>query len=359
MDHGGDKTGVSDNSAAFVATVAASPSGQACVSFPAGTFKFNSALSYTNPAAPSSILIKGAGQDVTTLVFANSTSGINIVSNAPGSSAHIRDMTVATAQAAGGNAGIVLTQTSSLNQFSMSDIYNVTLRGNDNIGAGGSHYWSYGILINGQDSVNVESVTVYGNGGAGVGLQCQGNGVQYAIYVNISKSVFNSLGTGVVYSSYCQGMTITQSNFQNDSIGFMVPSGAAGVLAQLQISDSQFQTSSDGINIQTNVGGTMIHDNDIFVPVNHSGIFIANTNGGTIHGNTINTDGTGTTGTSGIVLGSGSQTFVIMGNQIGGVASCIQYQAGSSFNQNLGNALACTTAVIDNGTSNTKGVATN
>jgi hypothetical protein len=359
MDHGGDRTGASDNTAAFFLTVAANPTGQVCVAFPPGKFRFNSALSYTNPAAPSSIMIKGAGQDVTTLFFANSTSGINIVSNAPGSSVHVRDMTITTGQAAGGNAGIALTQTSSLNQFSMSDIYNVTLRGDDNVGTGGSHYWSFGILINGQDSVNVESVTVYGNGSSGVGLQCQGNGVQYAIYNNISKSVFNGLGTGVIYSSYCQGMTITQTNFQNDSIGFQVPSGAAGVLAQLQISDSQFATTSDAINIQTNVGGTMIHDNDIFVHTGHSGIFIANTIGGTIHGNTINTDGSGSAGASGIVIGSGGQTFVITGNQIGGVANCIQYQAGSSFNQNLGNALACTTAVVDNGTSNTKGVATN
>lgn len=360
IDHGGDPTNTNDNAAAFTATVAANPTGNICVAFPPGIYRFNSAISYTNPAAPSSIMIQGVGQDVTTLHFPNANSGIVISSNAPGSSAHVRDLTVTTDQNGGGFAGIDFIQTSSLNQFAQSSIYNVTLRGSDNIGTGGSHFWTTGILINGQDNVNVESVNVYGSGGTnGTGLICQGNGTQYAIYVNISKSVFNSLALGVEYASYCQGMTITQSNFQNNITGFEVPAGALGTLDQLQISDSQFANTGNEIIILTSVGGVMIHHNDIFVHTGVSGILVQNTVGGTIVGNTINTDGSGSAGASGIVIGSGGQTFVSSANQIGGLATCILYQAGSSFNQNLGNALACTTAVTDNGSSNTKGVATN
>lgn len=358
IDHGGDPTNTNDNTAAFNATVAANPAGNICVAFPPGVFKFTSQLAYTNTAAPSSIMIEGSGQDVTTLHFP-STSGVNILSNSPGSSAHIRDLTITT-DSNGGFAGIDLIQTSSLNQFAGSSIYNVTLRGSDNIGSGGSHFWTDAILLDGQDNVNIENVTVYGSGGTnGIGLVCTGNGTQYAIYVNISKSVFNSLATGVQYGSYCQGMTITQTNFQNDTTGFQVPAGATGTLAQLQISDSQFAVTGNDILIQTQVGGVMIHHNDIFVHTGNSGIFLQNTIGGTITGNTINTDGSGITGTSGVAIGSGGETFIISGNQIGGLATCILYQAGSSFNQNLGNALACTTNVTNNGTGNTTGTATN
>jgi hypothetical protein len=361
MDHGGDNTNTNDNSAAFLATIAANPTGSVCVDFPPGTYKFSSAASYTNPTAPSSIMIRGSGQDVTTLNFPNANNGIVVTSNAPGSSAHIRDMTVTTGQN-GGFSGILLTQTSSLNQFAGSDIYNVTLRGSDNGGGGGSHFWTDAILINGQDNVNVESVTVYGAGAnstaTGAGLVCQGNGSQYAIYVNISKSVFNNLGTGVVYGSFCQGMTITQSNFQNDFTGFLVPPSSTGELSQLQISDSQFANSGNEISINSLVGNVMIHHNDIFVHTNTSAIFISPTASGSITGNNINKDDSANTGTNGIVLGSNAGgKFTIGQNQIGGLTTCIWYQTGSSGNVNLGNALTCTTPVVDQGTSNTSGMA--
>lgn len=361
MDFGGDPTNTNDNSSAFSSAVSASRTGQVCIEFPPGTYKFATGISYTNPSAPSSITIKGSGQDVTVLTFPNATSGITVTSNSPGSSAHIQDLSVTTGQN-GGFSGISLVQTSSLNQFAGSDITRVTLRGSDNNGAGGSHYWTNAVNVSGQDQVNVEGLVVYGSGvGAtanGVGLLCSGNGTQYAIYVNISKSLFNDLGIGVVYGSYCQGITITQSNFQNDAVGFETPGGATGVLSQLQISDSQFATANNAITIGTAIGNVMIHHNDIFVHTNTSAIFISPTNNGSITGNNINSDGSSNTGTNGIVLGTNAGgKFTVGQNQIAGLTTCIWYQSGSSGNVNLGNALSCTTPVVDQGTSNSSGVA--
>jgi hypothetical protein len=333
LDFGGDSTDTNDNSAAFTAAAGANPTGNVCVFFPPGKFKFTASASFTLPAAPSSIMIMGAGQDVTTLDFQGNFSAISITSSAPGNSAHIRDMTVTTNQN-GTTNGINFIQSSSLNQFSGSDIYHVTLRGSDNTGTGGTHYFANSININGQDNVNIESVTVYGGTGPnGVGILCQGPTNQYSIYVNISKSVFNTLATGVIYGNYCQGVTITQSNFQNDVTGVSVPAAATGALSQLQISDSQFATTGNGIFIQTAVGNVFIHDNDIFVHTSVSGIFLSAAAGFSIIGNQISTDGSANTGTNGIAIGTTNAGTMgtITGNTTAGLAVGVLLQAGAKY----------------------------
>jgi len=50
IDYGGDNGGVVDNTAALAADIAAQPAGKVCVYFPAGTYAFSSANTYTIPA---------------------------------------------------------------------------------------------------------------------------------------------------------------------------------------------------------------------------------------------------------------------------------------------------------------------
>jgi hypothetical protein len=341
MDFGGDPTNTNSNNTAFTNAIAASqnPSGRACVAFPPGKFKFTAAASYTLPTSGASITIVGSGADVTELTFPNATNGIAINGSSPGNSFHIRGMTVSTGQTGSVN-GIIVIQSSSLNDFAQSDIHDVTLRGADNnAGAGGSDYWGTAILVEGWCGVSYDSLTIYGSGSlstaVGTGILIEGNGTGYSIYHNISKSTLNALAVGITYGSYAQGITVTQSNFQNDNTGFSVPASESGVLSQLQISDSQFANYGNEIAILTAVGNVFIHDNDIFVHTNVSGIDIATSQGFTITGNQISTDGSANTGTNGIAIGPGvntSQMGTIVGNTIAGLVVGVLLESSSSYN---------------------------
>lgn len=360
MDYGGNNTNSASNNAAFASAAAAAPSGQACVYFPPGTFQFASQLIYTLPTTGASISVVGAGADVTNLTWPNAAGGVLINYSSPGNSSHFRDFTISTGIAGGGN-GINLTQTSCLNQFAQTDIQRVTFRGFDNnAGAGGLKYWSDAYLVNGVSGTSVDTVTVYGSGAGasalGNGGVYQGNGTCYSIYHNITKSTFNDLSIGMEYLSYAQGLTLTQSNFQNTNTGFLTPASQLGVLSQLQISDSQFATTGNAISLLTNIGNVMIHDNDLFCHVGNSCILFGNAapQGFTITGNSINSDGSGAA--TGISIGSpfaAGQSGTITGNEIGGLSVGVSLVAGSSGNYLLNNAYTGnTTNVTNSGTGN-------
>lgn len=332
LTYGGSGDGLTDNAQPLADALAASTDGRACVYFPQGKFKFSTPVNYVLPNASASVTIRGEGADVTELTWPSAGGGITINYSSPGNSSHIRDMTISTGQVAGG-VGLHLHQTSCLNQFAQSDIHNVTFRGADNdVGSGGLDYWSAAYLVDGVSGTSVDTVTVYGSAHQqGVGGKYQGSAIGcYAIYHNISKSTFNNLNMGVVYGSYSQGLTVTQSNFQNGVTAIYAPPGASG-LAQLQISDSQILVSGNGISLQSAIGGVMIHGNDFFAGAPNSSVFINPYSQVSITGNVFNSRGG--SGTIGVTFGSPSamgQAAVVSGNLFGGLSTGVLLMSGSS-----------------------------
>jgi hypothetical protein len=301
LDNGGNNTGTADNAAAFAATAALGPAGQACVYFPPGTYEFLSQASYTMTAAAQSISILGAGADVTQLTWPNASGGILITYYNTSDSVHVRNMTLTTQQA-GGGTGLELTTSACISNFAQNDIENVNFRGANNLGPGGSDYWNNAYLVNEVSNTTVDSVTVYGSlGGSsalGNGGVYQGTSTCEAIYHNIAKSTFNGLSIGIIYGNDTQGMTILQSNFENGNTAIDVPSGESG-LAQLQVSNSELGTTgtANEITLASPVNGTLISNNYFAVPVNASGVFASEADQYTIIGNIFiassNTHGTG------------------------------------------------------------------
>lgn len=322
--------GTTDNAGAVGSALASLPGRGGCLYFPAGKYRFSSSLSKTLGAGIASIGIYGDGADLSILYWSSPTSGLTINYTSPGNSAHIRDVSFTTA-GAGAGVGVTLNQSSCLSAFAQSDIHRVTFRGENNTGDIGSNYWSTAYLVRGVSGTSVDTVTVYGVGNAGVGGQYIGipEAECYSIYHNISKSTYNSLATGVVYGSYAQGITISQSNFQNGVTGVLVPPNSTGLLSQLNIDNSQFAQSGNNISIGSNVGQVALSGNDIFATGQNSGIFLAKQEGCTIVGNSVaaTTLGTG----NGIVLGANSsgQPCTVTANTLIGLNVGVWLQAGS------------------------------
>src|ERR1700733_14941909 len=67
--NGGNGNGTADNVAAFNATLALLPAQGGCISFPAGKYRFASALTVNFPSGIYSLTIVGVGSDNTTLYF--------------------------------------------------------------------------------------------------------------------------------------------------------------------------------------------------------------------------------------------------------------------------------------------------
>lgn len=274
-------------------------------------------------------------------------------------------MTLSTGQKGGGN-GILLYQTTNcLGHFAQSDIHRVTFRGADNnTGAGGSDYWTAAYLVDGVSGTSVDTVTVYGSGysasALGTGGQYQGSSTSsytcYAIYHNISKSTFNNVNSGVVYGGYSQGLTITQSNFQNGVTAVYVPPSTTGQ-AQLQVSDSQFNDSGNTISILSDVGGVMIHNNDFFSAPSNSSVLINPYDQVTVTGNVFNAQPGG--GTIGLALGapgSSGEVAVVSGNLFGWQAVGVLLESGSKGVNVQSNVYTGNTTNVENlGSGNTVG----
>ena len=264
---GADPTGAGDSTTAFNSAIAANAS----VEFPAGKFRFNSALSYTLPNSLASVSIKGQGADNTILYWPNAAGGLTINYVHSDNTAHVRDLSFTTGVAGGGTG---LTFTSTAHTQGISDIYRVSFRGDDGFNV--TYYWNLGVWSHYITNLNVDGLGVYGQGATGAGtlhgtaMQIEGNpsGTDYAVQVNVSKSVFEFLDTGIFYNSYLQGITVDQTNFTIVKNGIISNSSETGVLAQLAVTNSQFglfNSNSAGIVTLTPILQTQIANNFFFI----------------------------------------------------------------------------------------------
>jgi hypothetical protein len=352
---GADPTGASDSTAAFNAAVAALGTNHCgAIYFPAGKYRFNSALSVTLGGSKCSLTIAGVGQDASTLYWPNASGGLTIDYGTDYSnSAHVRGLSFTTGTTNGGLALRFYMSVAIANpaNTAISDVYSVTIRGDD--GYEVTNYWSTGLTLDNVSNAQVENLTVVGAaaiGGNGILIQGKPSSATYAVALNVAKSTFLGLTSGLVYGSYVQGVTIDQTNFTAVVQGIIVPGANTGVEQQLSITNSQFNASLGGIIAGVTIGNAQINNNLIFVPTNGVGIFMPAsnaviTNNQIICGTTTNSTGISLTSGGGAVI---SNNFIAICN-VG-----ITLASGTALVRTSHNLTSNVTNYIDAGTNNTR-----
>jgi hypothetical protein len=332
----GGATSKADNTAALKSAIAAAGSASPCVYVPPGTWNFASAYSYTFANATLSFSLVGAGADVSLMNWTGTAGGLAFNYLGPNNSVHVRDLSMVTA-AAGTATGLTLTQTAVITNpalGALSDVRNVTLRGS--IAAPAIDYWATAISVNGVSNINFSGLNVTGPANAaysilGNGIALVGNTGAPAVEFNVTDSNFTYLGSGIVYGSQVQGLSVAQSNFTGDAYGILVAASGSG-LDQLAVAGSQFNCQNEGILAQSWVPNTLIHGNLFIVPNTGVGIQLNTAGLYSLVGNSFNT-GSATAGAVypiGVVLSTSNAPGTITGNSFDRMNVGVVLQAGTS-----------------------------
>lgn len=352
--YGGNNVGTGDNTPALSAAETAG--GDAvCVYFPSGTYTFASQQTFTLPSVTASYTLKGDGAENTKLLWLGGQ-GIALSLIGPYNTVHIRDMSLLSGMAAGGTA-INITQTAASipnpAETALSDISGVTIRGSDGLAM--TDYWNSGIYIFGASNINFLNDFVNGPAGKlGIGLTFTGTSSLIPVVFNVSGSTFNYLATGIEYGTYTQGVTISQSNFTYDMVGIATPVGGVN-LAQLSVTNSEFNCLTTGIFLEVTPEATMLANNFFILPTNSLGINLTLAGAYTVVGNVL--AGLSATNTAGLQVTSSQANGVITGNMFVQITNnCIALLGPSSgVNVQSNSYQACGTNVVDGGSGNTVG----
>jgi hypothetical protein len=324
------------------------------IHFPRGSYTFvtSAVLALSSTA---SVTLTGDGPELTKLLFTTGGFAITLVSQ--NNSVHVRDMSLL---AGGANSGTALTiaqtaagVTNPANS-ALSDIANVTIRGSD--GLAQTNYFTVGVTINGASNFNFDNLFVTGalTHTAGYGVFLFGTAAITPVLFNFVGCVFNYLNVGINYGSYVQGVSVSQCNFTYDQYGIYCPAALIN-LAQLAITESQFNCFLYGVLTQSNPAGFSISDNFILVPNNGVGLRHEQAGLFNITGNTF--FALGSTGTTGIQIATSTGFGVITGNAFVALATrAISLEATSSnVNVQSNSYQACGANVVNAGTANTVG----
>jgi len=356
---GGVGDNSTDNTTPLNTALAALTGTGGCIYFPPGKYKFNSSVSFSLPAGIFSMGLLGSGQDNTILTWPNASGGITFNYAGISSSAHIRDLSFTTGTTAGGNALTLNLATSVANpaDTAISDVYRVTMRGDDGYAA--TDYWSLGLNIANVSNIQIENLAVIGAASAnGTGISIIGlpGSSTYGVQYNIAKSALQFLTSGIVYNSFVQGVTVDQTNFTGNINGIISPASQTGTLAQLAVTNSQFNPAASGGGIVTSTSITeVLIANNLFIALasNINTINLVANNHFVITGNEITSGNL--TGTGGILVNttSAGAKGIIANNDIFGFATGIALQAGSQNVSVQGNTFTGNTTTISNsGTGN-------
>lgn len=368
LSSGGNNTGTANNTPIINSILAGFSGAGGCIYYPPGNYRHDSSVVYSYPggSAPFSIVITGAGPELSILNFPSSD-GFNFHLAVASQNLGFEDVAITT-DTIGTNIGLQADNASALG-FGMHWGRNLLLRGN-----GASAFWGTAIRMFQLSSTNWWGVTIYGKFAtpvsSGIGFVFDGPGGAFgdSIYNNISMAIMNSLGTGLVMGTHSQGITITQSNCQNTATCVTSPGGAD--VLQIQISDSQFDCQSTCISFTQALGATggiFIHDNWIAPADSSNGVDMSQGVWVTIHNNLFAckqaTPGVATA--NGIIVGGSdgshkSANGTISGNIFQGCSAGVFLTANSTnFNVQANSYSATTTPVVNSaGGANQVGAAT-
>ena len=353
-NYGGSGNGSTSNNTAFASALAANVNANnLCVAFGAGNYAFASAVNVTIPANASLSLV-GAGSGVTEISPAAAINFLNITYTNQSSSMHASGMSLLSPNSSGGNVAFVLSITTPSTNPALaapSTFYDVIFRGADGFGV--TDFWPYAVFSNNVSNINFISDGFYGGSSNGVGFEAASVSATPGVVYNFSQDTFEGLADGIVYGSYTQGYSISQSNFTAVPTAVYAPSGEFG-LTQLNIANSQFGFSV--INLQSSVGNLNITGNLFIIQASTSAINGIMVNAAIV-GN--NFSAFSTTSTLGVACLSGSSNNVITGNTFNADAVGVNMAAGCNNSNVQGNVyLSVGTKVVNSGTSNSVGLAT-
>ncbi len=352
--------GTTDNAAALNAALAALPNSGGMIYFPAGKYLIGSPISKALFSGKSTIAIKGDGPGVTVLYWP-SGSGLSFIYTDLQNSVILKDISLSTG-AAGGATGLMITNSASALsnaniQFEQTIIQSVTLEGDIKK----RQYWSTAIQLQAVSAASFSDLYVQGGGGInGAGVVLTGRTSAPAVYgilFNFTRCVFNDLGIGIEYGSFVQGVTVTQSNFNGGTTGIHSSAGAIGVLSQLAVSDSQFNTSGTQILLETGVQSVQLINVMMFIPALQMGLRQV----GGLYTQVTNSlfMGTGTPGGNGVDISGEQLGANIVGNTFRTLNIGVALQPSSRHVNVQGNLYSGTTVdVNDLGVSNSIGIAT-
>lgn len=228
-------SGITDNTAAMSAILAAAAGGSVALYLGVGTYQFQSTITINMVASPGSFTIAGMGQDVSVLHFP-STDGIKFNATAAQHSIHLRDFSLTTHGST--QVGLRLNNSVALGDFGQSDIFRVTLRG----APVGLFWWGTGIQVNGLSAINFDTVLYFGssaNSGIALDLQRSSHTPFYGIQYNLVSCAFYNAGIGIQYGDFIQGVTCTGCNFGGIT-GIFQTTGIGAEDIQLVLVNCQF-----------------------------------------------------------------------------------------------------------------------
>jgi len=269
-DFGGNGNGTTDNAAAWNSMTAAAAGGSFAVFFPAGTYYFASAISYTFNAtsAAQRLSLIGPGSDIATLTFASGY-GLTINYGGPNTSVSVSGLSLG---AGGANTGKGITLNNSHAASSpaygaQTQFYDVGFRGSD--GWNATNYWQQAIYVTGVSNINVIACNFAGAGTTGYAsngeaINVSGSSTAIPVVVNIVACNFMMLGIGFVYGNYLQGVSVTDCNFTGCNGGIHAASGLSG-LDQLIIVGSQMNCVNS-IYTGSSINATIINGNFFIQP---------------------------------------------------------------------------------------------
>lgn len=371
IDFGGDNTGVNDNSAAFAAAVASCPVNQIGVSFPPGTYRFNSPIALTTTSTSTNsakISIIGAGADVTKIKCPVNQTAITV--NYPNgyTSVKIEGMSFL-APNAGGSTAISLVQQGTFagggqGTWGITLIRDLLFYGQD--GWNMTDYWSTCIGLIGVSNTNIYDCFFQGPTGTP-----SGTGINWAAAPNdagVIPVVLNVYGcsavhcqTGILYGGNTQGLNVVGCNFTANFSGIINPGNGTTPNDQMNVVASQFANITDSILCQgitwpcqavTLTGNLfLIFDNSVGVSINKAGQTI-------ICGNSFGPSNATPVNETAITIGTYNQgATVITGNMFDAINTGVVMSPGSQWVNLQSNAYAPTIGqkFQNGGTNNTAG----
>ena len=350
---GADPTGTNYSDTALSSAWATVSSASGCIQFPAGTFKFLTAATFSFPAtAKYSFGLYGAGADATVFRFPT-TAGFTFALASQSQSFHLANFSITTATTAAGNAITLTNSASFIGTFvAQSDITGVTCRGDD--GYALSNYWTACVSENNVSDITFANDNFYGDStglhgnGIVLGTTGSGNCLTGSPYVCgttylVSESNFSFLGVGIQYGTHTQTLQVANSFFAQTNAGIYVPASSGSDLQGLAVTNSTFFTISYAIDTETSVPNLIWTNNFMDAGSSTYAMLLTKSNNSTIMGNQF------------VPRGSPSSTIGglnIVANDSGSIITVDANTFSSVFATGAGINLGASTSAITVGTAN-------
>ncbi|MDR3607713.1 MAG: hypothetical protein P4M08_10070 [Oligoflexia bacterium] len=296
------------------------------IEFGAGVYLFSSAKTFSFPSDVSrSLSIYGQGQGTTKLEF-NGTNGLVFnYSTRVSDSLNLTGLSVIQLAA---NSGTGITLNGVGNMEGAPSVLNDISVLAQQITNGG---WSTAVQVIGVSNLDFTGLAVFPpNSSIGNGVTLQGSSAAPISQIQFLNSIFQNGNIDIQYGSYVNNVSVINSEFTNsDTAVYVNGAGASG----LTIANSQIDTASFGIVIQSPLTGFMYSNNLQYVHNNPNsgttGIYLLAAVAGKILDSDIGGPGNGQ-GSFGIYAAASASSLAITGNRLGGFNAAIDLSQGTS-----------------------------